>query len=295
MSENLKFVDTPVLRVAYEERGDPVAPAVLLVHGWPDDVRTWDPVVDSLLGAGLRTVCPYLRGFGPTRFRDPEVLRGGQIAALGQDLADFIEALDLGRIILVGHDWGARASYVAAALIPQRIRGLAALSVGYGTSTPDQVLSFEQARQYWYHWYFALERGRQALAADRRGFVQRIWRLWSPSWRFSAAEFEATAPSFDNPDWVDVTIHSYRHRWGNAPGDPRYAVLESRLAAPGVIEVPTLMLHGAEDGATLPETSAGKERHFSRGYRREVLAGVGHFPQREAPGTVVSAVLELLS
>lgn len=287
-----KTVNTPTLRIAYAERGVRDAATFLLLHGWPDDARTWDPVADRLAEEGYRVLCPYLRGFGPTRFRDASVMVSGQISALGQDVVDFAEALELRDFVLVGHDWGARAAYVAAVLIPERIRALVTLSVGYGTNTPDQVVSFDQARQYWYHWYFALERGREALERDRRNFTRRLWRLWSPSWRFTDEEFEATAVSFDNPDWIDVTIHSYRHRWGYAQGDPRYDGLERRFATPEKVHVPALMLHGAEDGATLPETSAGKEAFFTGGYRREVLPGVGHFPQRECPQAVIEACLQ---
>ncbi|HLI28205.1 MAG TPA: alpha/beta hydrolase [Chloroflexota bacterium] len=287
-----RTVATKVLEIAYEDRGSGARGVVVCLHGWPDDVRTWDRVVEPLVAAGYRVLCPYLRGYGPTRLR-PGVPRSGQIAALGQDAVDFLEALDLRAVVLVGHDWGARAAYVAAVLRPERLRALVALSVGYGTSRPEQALSFEQARQYWYQWYFALEQGRQALARDRRDFTRRLWRLWSPSWRFSEAEFAATAAAFDNPDWLEVTIHSYRHRWGLVAGDPRYAALEQRLARTEPVLVPTIVLHGADDGATLPETSAGKEAFFPRGYQREVLAGVGHFPQRERPEVVVAACLRM--
>ncbi len=284
---------TPLLDVAYEAAGAGAVAAVL-VHGWPDDPRTWDGVAARLHAAGVRTVAPYLRGFGPTRFRDAATPRSGQISALTQDLLDLLDALDAGRVLLVGHDWGARAAYGVAALAPERLMGLVACSVGYGTNSPAQRLSFDQARAYWYHWYFALERGREALARDRRDFVRRIWRLWSPSWRFSETEFDASAPSFDNPDWIDVTLHSYRHRWGEAPGDPRYDELERRLAVPIPIRVPSVVLHGAEDGATLPETTAGKEAFFTAGYRREVLPGRGHFLPREAPEAIADAALSLL-
>lgn len=294
MTHELRRVSTPILDIAYEAAGDG-ATAAVLVHGWPDDPRAWDGVTSRLHRAGVRIVAPYLRGFGPTRFRDAGTLRSGQISALVQDLLDLLDALGTERVLLVGHDWGARAAYGVAALAPERLLGLVACSVGYGTNSPAQQLPFDQARAYWYHWYFALERGREALARDRRDFVQRIWRLWAPSWRFDDAELDATAPSFDNPDWVDVTIHSYRHRWGEAAGDLRYDELEQRLAASAPVAVPTVMLHGAEDGATLPEASAGKERFFTAGYRREVLPGIGHFVPREAPEAVAQAALSLLA
>lgn len=286
-----RSVRTETLEVAYLERGEANPKVAVLVHGFPDCARTWDAVAERLVSRGYRTFAPYLRGYGETRFLDERKMRSGQIAALGGDLIDFIEALDLRDIALVGHDWGARAAYVAAALVPERLASLTALAVGYGTNTPNQRLSLPQVRQYWYQWFLNTERGKRELHTDRRGFCRYLWRLWSPGWRFTEEEFDATAPAFDNPDFVEVSVHSYRHRWANAPSDPAYDELEERLAGPPPIPVPTTVLMGKEDGATLPELSEDKERFFTGGYRREVLPGVGHFIPREAPERVVEAVL----
>lgn len=288
----LRHIRTPLLDITYEERGDSAAPAVVLLHGFPDDARTWDAVVPALNRAGLRTLVPYLRGFGPTRFLDPGTPRSGQLSALGMDFVEFADALGLDRFVLVGHDWGARAAYVAAALHPERIRALVTLAVAYGTNAPEQPLSFAQSRAYWYQWLFGLERGRALLDVERHDFCRYLWQVWSPSWNFSDAAYAATAQSFLNPDFVEVAIHSYRHRWGGAPGDLRYDRVESKLAELPAIPVPTTLLMGAEDGATLPETAQGKERFFTGGYRVEVVAGAGHFIQRERAERVIEAILE---
>ena len=293
MTARLNRVRTPVLEIAYLEEGDANGAPIVLMHGFPDDASTWRDVAKALAAAGYRVLAPYVRGFGPTRFLDVSTPRSGQIAALGQDLIQFADALNLDRYLLVGHDWGARAAYIAAALTPARVRGLLALSVGYATSTPSAEISVEQAQAYWYQWYFGVERGKQALTADRRAFCKYLWHVWAPSWRFEEKEFDETAASFDNPDFVDVAIHSYRHRWGYAPDDPRYAEVQELMALNPPVAVPTVMLHGDEDGATRPETSAGKERYFTRGYRREIVTGVGHFIQREKPQVVVEAVVRL--
>jgi len=286
---------TSLLQVAYEERGRPDAEAVLLLHGWPDDVRTWDAVADRLARAGCRTLAPYLRGFGPTRFLDPATPRSGQLTALAQDAVELLDALGVSRCVLVGHDWGARAAYIIAALWPERVERLVALSVGYGTNNnPGFRPSYEQAQRYWYHWFFHLDRGREALTHDRRSLCRYLWRAWMPSWPFDEAAFERTARSWDNPDWVEVTLHSYRHRWQGAAGDPRYDRLEGRMAGPPVIGVPTRVLHGEEDGANLPATSEGLDRLFAGAYRRELLPGVGHFPSRERPDAVAEAILQPL-
>ncbi len=291
MGDLTKRVRTSCLEVAYEDRGSPQADPVILVHGFPDDICTWDGVVAPLVDAGYRTLTPYLRGFGPTRFLEKTAFRSGQLAALGQDLIEFADALGIERFMLVGHDWGARAAYIAAALWPERVRGLVTLSVGYGTSTPKDMISYDQARAYWYQWYFGLERGRVALEQDPRGLCRWLWEAWSPDWHLDDTTFETTARSFDNPHFVEVSIHSCRHRWGNAPGDRRYDEIEARIATLPRIPVSTTVVHGANDGATFPETSAAKERHFTGPYEREVIGGVGHFVQRERPDVVSAAVL----
>ena len=293
MVQMLKYAQTSRLKIAYEEQGNEKALPVILVHGFPDDVRTWDGVVGPLVEAGYRTVVPYLRGFGPTQFLYKETPRSGQLTALAQDILDFANALEVEKYILVGHDWGARAAYIVAAIQPGRVSALVAISVGYGTNHPNQAIPFAQARAYWYQWYFALERGRVALESDRRGFCRKLWQTWSPGWHFDDKTFEETGKSFDNPDFVNIVIHSYRHRWGNAPGDPYYNDIEFAVADMPPIRVPTIMIHGADDGATLPETSADKERQFTNTYTRRVLPNVGHFVQRERPDFVIKAILEL--
>ena len=284
-------VRTPVLDIACEAQGDPAAPAIVLAHGFPDDVRAWDRVVPALVAAGYRTLAPYTRGFGGTRFRDPQAMRSGQIAALGQDLLAFIDAMGLARCVVVGHDWRARAAYVAAVAAPERIAGLVALSVGYATSSPAAQISIDQAHSYWYQWYFATPRGERALTDDRHAFCRYLWQVWAPNWPFTDAEYDATAKAFDNPDFIAVTMHSYRQRWGFAPDDPAAADLHARMLQNPKVAVPTTMLHGDADGATRPETSAGKDAFFTAGYRREVLPGIGHFIQREAPQAVIDATL----
>ncbi|MBW8269272.1 alpha/beta fold hydrolase [Caldovatus aquaticus] len=290
-------VRTATLEIACEVRGPETGPAVILLHGFPDDVRAWDGVAAPLAGAGCRVVVPYLRGCGATRFLDPGTPRSGEQAALGHDLRALMDALRLPRALLAGYDWGGRAACVVAALWPERVAGLV---TGNGYAIQDIAAAARPAApaqelRFWYQWYFHTERGRAGLAANRRALCRLLWELWSPTWRFAEAEFERTAPSFDNPDFVAVAIHSYRHRYGAAPGDPALAPIEAQLARQPRIAVPTICLHGADDGVAPPETSAGHARHFAGPYARRVLPGVGHFLPREAPEAHVRAVLELLA
>ena len=293
----LKCIRTPTLEIAYEESGAMDGIAVILLHGFPYDPRAYDAMIASLVTAGCRTIVPYLRGYGPTRFLAADAPRSGQQAALGQDLLDLLDALGLPRAVLVGYDWGGRAACIAAALWPERVRGL--VSVG-GYNIQDIAASVapqppEQEYRYWYQYYFQTERGRVGLQAHRRDFCRLLWRLWSPHWRFDDATYDRTAASFDNPDFVDVVIHSYRHRFGSAPGDPALAAIEQRLAAQPPIRVPTVVLHGGGDGVTPPEGSVGHARFFTGPFERRVIPMAGHNLPQEVPGPLVEAVLGLIA
>jgi pimeloyl-ACP methyl ester carboxylesterase len=287
-------VRTPVLDVEVRRWGPRDGAPVLLLHGWPDCALTWSSLAPVLAAEGWSVFAPSLRGYAGTRFTDPGTPRSGQLSALGRDALEVADALGLARFAVVGHDWGARAAYIVSCLWPERASACAALSVGWGTNQPDQPLSMAQASRYWYHWFMHTQRGREAVRTRRRELAQYLWRQWSPGWAFTQAEFDETAAAFDNPDWADVVIHSYTHRWAGAPGDPAYDALEARLASPPPIRVPTLLIHGADDGVNDPVTSEGKEPLFAGPYRRVLLPGAGHFPQRERPQAVNDEVVGFL-
>src|SRR5881628_2283643 len=258
MAEILR-VRTPTLEIGYEAHGDAAGVPVILLHGFPDDARAFDAVAPPLAAAGHRVLVPYLRGYGPTRFLYPAEPRMAQQAAIGQDLLDFISALGLTSVGLAGYDWGGRAACIAALLAPERVRALVTIG-GYNvqnTVTPTVPAPARAERAYWYQWYFNTERGRAGLERNRRELCRLLWREWSPTWKFDDATFERTAPSFDNPDFVPVVIHSYRHRHGNAAGDPRLDAIERRLAARAPITVRSMILHGGDDAVSLRRS--GKE------------------------------------
>ena len=227
-----RSAQTPVLSIGFEESGDAQGFPIILLHGFPDDVRAWDEVAAPLASKGYRVIVPYLRGYGPTRFREPSAPRMAEQAAIGQDVIDLADALGLSRFAVAGYDWGGRAACIAAALHPERVRA-AVLIGGYtiqDTLAPPQPAAPERERALWYQWYFNTERGRAGLERNRRGICRLLWETWSPTWRFTDETFNRTATSFDNPDFVDVVIHSYRHRNLNAPGEPRFAAVERQLA-----------------------------------------------------------------
>ena len=293
----VKSVRTKLLEIAYLESGPVDGPPVILLHGWPSDPRDWDGVAPPLAETGCRVLVPWLRGYGPTRFLDPATPRSGQQAALGADVRDFMDALGIQQATLAGYDWGGRAACVTAALWPERVRGLVSIT-GYNIqniAASGRPASAAAEHRHWYQWYFQTERGRAGLTQNRRDIARLLWQLWSPNWRFDDATFEATAQSFDNPDFVAVTIQSYRHRYAAAPGDPAVEALEHSLAGQPKITVPTIVLHGAADGVGPPENSEHHARHFAAHYERRVVPVAGHFLSRETPDVVVQAVRDLLS
>ena len=291
----MQTVRTPTLEIAYQESGPADGQPVILLHGWPSDPHDWDAVAPPLASHGFRVLAPWLRGYGPTRFLDAATPRSGQQAALGADVRDFMDALGIRNAWLAGYDWGGRAACVTAALWPERVRGLVSIT-GYNIQNipnAGKPASAEQENRYWYQWYFQTERGRAGLQQNRRDICRLLWQLWSPNWQFNDATFEATAQSFDNPDFVDVTIQSYRHRYANAPGDPTLEPFEQRLAQQPPITVPTIVLHGACDGVGPAAQSETHARHFTAHYARRVIPVAGHFLSRETPEAVVRAIREL--
>jgi len=289
-------VESATLAIGCELSGPADGHPAILLHGWPDDIRTWDRILPALHGARFKTIAPYLRGFGATRFRFPETARSGQLSALGQDLLDLADGLGLEHFAVVGHDWGARAAYIASCIAPgRRVTHCVAISVGWGTNDPNQKLSLRQTQNYWYHWYMALDRGAELVRNDRLNFTRYIWTIWNPNWRISEEEFGVTAASFENPDWPEVTLHLYRVRWRLASGDPVYDVVEAALVTSPIIAVPTLVIHGGGDPCNDPSSSEGKEDFFAGQYQRVVLDRVGHFPQREAPEAVSEATVRFLT
>jgi pimeloyl-ACP methyl ester carboxylesterase len=291
-----RTIQTDALDIAYEEHGPAEGFPLILLHGFPYDPRCYDDVAAPLVSAGYRVLVPYLRGFGPTRFRSATTMRSGEQAALGHDLLQFMDALRIRQAGLVGFDWGGRAACVVSALWPNRVRFLIS-SIGYNlqniaaSTVPGDP---EQEHRRWYHFYFHTERGRAGLTQNRHGLCKLLWRLWSPEWSFDEKTFEESAQSFHNPDFVDVVIQSYRHRYGYAPGDTALADIEFRLSAQPLISVPTLNLHGMVDGVTPAPAHDTNPPSFTNFYERWLLPRIGHNPPQEEPARTVEAILYML-
>ena len=294
--EPLRHVETGVLNIAYYEAGPADGPVVLLMHGFPYDIHSYVDVAPMLVARGCRVIVPYLRGYGPTRFRDSATPRSGEQAALGADLISLIDALDIPSAVFAGYDWGGRAACVGAALWPDRCAGLVSLNSYNIQDIARAMVPAKPEREVplWYQYYFQLERGRAGLTKDRRGIAEILWRQWSPNWQFDDATFARSAVAFDNPDYVDVVIHSYRHRFGLADGDPQYAELQRRLAAQPAITVPTITLDGAGDGVALATDGTASAPKFTGPRSHRVIPRAGHNLPQEEPEAFANAVMELV-
>jgi pimeloyl-ACP methyl ester carboxylesterase len=271
-------------------------PPVFLMHGFPYDIHAYAEVAPLLAAQGCRVYVPFLRGFGATRFLSDATPRSGEQAALGADLLALMDALAVPRAVLAGYDWGGRAACVVAALWPGRCAGLVSLN-SYNIQNIARAMQPDtpaNEHSLWYQYYFHSERGRAGLAADRRAFCRLLWKLWSPTWTFDEATFERSAAAFDNPDFVDVVIQSYRHRFGLEAGDPALTGIEERLAAQPAISVPSITFDGADDGVRPPADAAQHARFFTGPRTHRIVPGAGHNLPQEKPQVFASAVLELV-
>jgi pimeloyl-ACP methyl ester carboxylesterase len=294
--EPLRHVDAGVLNVAYYEEGPAEGPVVMLLHGFPFDIHSYVDVAPLLAAKGCRTVVPYLRGYGATRFLDQTTPRSGEQAAIGADLMALMDALGIRRAVFAGYDWGGRAACVAAALWPERCTGLVSVNSYLIQDIARAMVPAKPEREVplWYQYYFQLERGRAGLAANRREIARILWKQWSPNWHFDDVTFDRTAVAHDNPDYVDIVIHSYRHRFGLADGDPQYAGLQRRLAALPAITVPAITLDGAADGVAPPTDGSASAAKFADRRSHHVIPRAGHNLPQEEPEAFAGAVMELI-
>jgi pimeloyl-ACP methyl ester carboxylesterase len=284
-------IQTSLLEIAYRDDGPLNGQVVLLLHGWPDDSSTWDSIIPILNDAELRTIAPMARGFGETRFLSPDTLRTGNTAMLVLDAIEMLDLLGIERFSVAGHDWGANMAEMLAVARPNQVDRIAMLSTPPrlgGLSTPP----FWHARLQWYHWFQTTKCGAQAVREDRKGFARIMWETWSPPGWFDDVVFDHVAASFENPDWVDVTLHSYRSRWNEAEPDPASKWLDDKVKATKTLAIPAIYFQGELDGVNPPKTSENVAEKFTGPFERIVLAGVGHFPTREAPVEVAARLVK---
>lgn len=294
--EPLRHVEAGVLNIAYYEAGPAAGPVAILLHGYPYDIHSYVDVAPMLAAKGVRVIVPYLRGYGETRFLSPTTPRSGEQGAIGADLMALMDALAIPRAVFAGYDWGGRAACVGAALWPERCLGLVSVNsyLIQDIANAHLPLSPEREVALWYQWYFQIERGRAGLAAHHRSITKILWQQWSPNWRFDEPTLQRTSRAHDNPDFVDIVIHSYRHRYGLAEGDPRYAELQRRLAALPPISVPAITLDGEADGVIAATDGHASAAKFTGVRTHRLIPRAGHNLPQEAPEAFADAAMELI-
>jgi pimeloyl-ACP methyl ester carboxylesterase len=291
----IKKIETESLEIGYREYGNTNDIPVILLHGFPYDINAYNESSDILSQKGFRVLTPYLRGFGQTTFKDISTMRTGQQAALAKDVIDFMDALKIPKAIIAGYDWGGRTACIVSALWSERVLGL--VSVGGYTiqniSGNEEPLPPHMEQLYWYQYYFHTQRGRKGLTKYRKELCKILWTEWSPSWKFDDATFEKTAKSYDNPDFIDVVIHSYKHRYGIEAGDKQYDDIEKLLATTPAIKVPTIVLEPGDDGFVKHFGFDDHTEHFKGKYSQRIVHGAGHNLPQETPQEFANAIIEL--
>lgn len=295
MKNNLKSLKTDILNISYFEIGNKNSIPVFLMHGFPYDIYAYKNVIEILKKNDLRIIVPYLRGFGPTSFLNKSFLRSGEQAALGKDLIDLMDGLKIKKAILAGYDWGGRAACVVAALYPKRCIGLISCN-GYNIQnikidsiTPDKP---ENEKNYWYQYFFHTKRGFNSLTKNRNDLIKFLWKTWSPTWKFSKKDFELSKESFQNPDFVNVVIHSYKHRYGLVDGDKSYSNIENKLSLTPKIKVPTITIDGLMNGVREPKHEKNIKK-FTNLIEHKLLKNVGHNVPQESPLIFSNFILEI--
>lgn len=288
----MKTVRTSQLEVAYFDHGPDSGWPCILNHGFPYDIHCYDDCIKPLLKEGARVIIPWLRGYGATKFLSPDTLRSGEQAVLANDLLELMDALSIQSATLAGYDWGGRAACIVAALWPERVNALVS---GNSYNIQDIARSMEPASaeeeaSYWYQYYFHCERGRTGLAQNRREIARLLWQMWSPTWKFDDAAFDRSAAAFDNPDFVDVVIHSYRHRYALVDGDPSVASIEQRLQLQPDITVPSITIDGDTNGVS-PSTAHHAAR-FTGPHEHRIFQNTGHNLPQERPAQWVQAIVD---
>jgi pimeloyl-ACP methyl ester carboxylesterase len=290
----LKQTRAGVLNVGYVETGPKDGQPVILMHGWPYDIHSYVEVAPILASAGYRTIAPYFRGHGTTRFLSSRTPRKAAQSAFALDTIALMDALKVDQPILAGYDWGSRTADIIAALWPNRCKALVS-TTGYLITNQvanKQPLPPKAEWAWWYQYYFATERGKLGLEEYRHDLAELIWKFNSPTWQFDDATFDQTAAAFNNPDYVSIVIDDYRWRQDLAPTQPRYQALERKLATAPTIAVPTITLDGKFDPFTPPGDGASYRKHFTGKYDHRTLP-VGHNVPQEDPRGFAQAVVDV--
>ena len=294
MTDDERTVEANGLDFAVREHGDGDRLALCL-HGFPDDAGSMDPLADRLADAGFTAVAPYMRGYGPTG----EAPDGDYSArALGADavaLADrLVEDGDYSDAVLVGHDWGAVAGYSAARIDPDRFSKIVTMAVPprFGATIWDHPKQFLRS---WYVWFFQLPGlAERTLRREDFAMIEVLWNLWSPGWDYPDERIASVKETFRADGTADAALQYYRQFVNPLVSDLfRNGRPDPDDAPP--IEVPGLVIAGADDGCIGPELFDDAAEAFDADTRVVRIRDAGHFVHQERPDVVAEEVIEFCS
>ena len=275
---------------AYLSDGPTDGPLALCLHGFPDTARTWRHLLPRLAEAGYHAVAPFSRGYAPTSVPEDGRYDTGTLAL---DACSLHEVLGgTADAVLVGHDWGALASYGAAAYQPERWRRVVTAAAAPQASMADGFFQFDQLRRSWYVFFFQTALAEYAVALDGYAFIDRLWAAWSPGFDGSH-DASWVKDALASPESLAAAIGYYRSVFTGPPDDAAAAAAQAASGTVG--PQPTLYLHGADDGCMGIDTIGPVTSFLAPGSEMVVVQGAGHFLHVEKPDEVNDHIIRFLA
>jgi pimeloyl-ACP methyl ester carboxylesterase len=281
------------IEFAYLEEGPADGPLALCLHGFPDHAPTYEALLGDLAGAGFHAVAPWMRGYHPTGLA-PE--GNYQVASLALDACALAAALAGDRpAVLVGHDWGAMAGYTAVAHEPARFGQLVTMAIPHAGALGQHIFEPAQLKRSWYQFFFQLPVADGIVPADDFAVVDKLWRDWSPGFEPDPGFMADLKQTLAAPGTLTAALDYYRFVYGTKDADPALAEVQAAYLAP--TPVPTLYLHGTDDGVMGAEIVVEDELrpHFPAGLELVMVPGTGHFLHLEEPDVVNHRIVTFLA
>jgi pimeloyl-ACP methyl ester carboxylesterase len=271
------------------EKGE--GPLILCLHGFPDHAYSFAHQLDAFAKVGYRVAAPFMRGYDPS---GPAPNAQYHAAYLGQDAVALIEALGYEKAVLLGHDLGASAAYAASLIAPEKISAVISCAVPYGPKLFQAMIGDPlQQRRSWYVFYFQTPLAELAIPLNDFDFIDQLWKDWSPKWHYPKAAMDGVKKTLGRLGVLAAALGYYRSPFAGVPEDPFLAGVQSRIGTEQ-IGVPTLYIHGAQDGCIGAYICEGMEGLFSGRCEKQIIDGAGHFVHQEVPEEFNRRVLNFI-